>query len=101
VTAPLRWEDGCLPILDQTLLPGRETWIRCERPGAVAEVWVGETRPLNQGARLTAWELDRVGIPFRVVTDSSAGLLMSRGYAFEMTPDVVTALVTEEGIGHA
>ena len=49
------------------------------RDGAVARVWVGETRPLNQGARLTAWELDQVGIPFQVVTDSSAGLLMSRG----------------------
>jgi methylthioribose-1-phosphate isomerase len=204
VTTPLRWEDGFLLILDQTLLPGEEEWIRCERPeqvadaigrlavrgapaigvaaayglalaepgefaaaaellaaarptavnlrwavdqvlaagpagaiaaaraiearerdatrriaehgaalfgerervlthcntgalattgygtalgvieaawreGAVAQVWVGETRPLNQGARLTAWELDRSGIPFRVVTDSSAGLLMSRG----------------------
>jgi methylthioribose-1-phosphate isomerase len=49
------------------------------REGAVAHVWVDETRPLNQGARLTAWELERVGIPFKVVTDSSAGLLMSRG----------------------
>jgi methylthioribose-1-phosphate isomerase len=49
------------------------------RNGAVAQVWVGETRPLNQGSRLTAWELERVGIPFKVVTDSSAGLLMSRG----------------------
>jgi methylthioribose-1-phosphate isomerase len=49
------------------------------RHGAVAQVWVGEKRPLNQGSRLTAWELDRVGIPFKVVTDSSAGLLMSRG----------------------
>jgi methylthioribose-1-phosphate isomerase len=49
------------------------------RQGAVAQVWVGETRPLNQGARLTAWELEQSGIPFRVVTDSSAGLLMSRG----------------------
>lgn len=49
------------------------------RHGAVAHVWVDETRPLNQGARLTAWELERVGIPFKVVTDSSAGLLMSRG----------------------
>jgi methylthioribose-1-phosphate isomerase len=49
------------------------------RNGSVEQVWVGETRPLNQGARLTAWELDRVGIPFKVVTDSSAGLLMSRG----------------------
>lgn len=49
------------------------------RAGAVAQVWVGETRPLLQGARLTAWELEQVGIPFQVVTDSSAGLLMSRG----------------------
>jgi methylthioribose-1-phosphate isomerase len=46
--------------------------------GSVAEVWVPETRPLLQGARLTAWELGRAGIPHRVVTDSSAGLLMSR-----------------------
>jgi methylthioribose-1-phosphate isomerase len=42
-------------------------------------VWVDETRPLLQGARLTAWELARLGIPFRVVTDSSAGALLSRG----------------------
>jgi methylthioribose-1-phosphate isomerase len=49
------------------------------RHGAVAHVWVGETRPLNQGSRLTAWELEQAGIPFKVVTDSSAGLLMSRG----------------------
>jgi methylthioribose-1-phosphate isomerase len=204
VTAPLRWEDGVLLILDQTLLPGEEKWLRCEQPeqvaeaigrlavrgapaigvaaayglalaepaafddaaellasarptavnlrwateqvraagpegalaaaqaierrerdatrliaehgaalfgkderilthcntgalattgsgtalgvieaawraGCVAQVWVGETRPLNQGSRLTAWELDNAGIPFRVITDSSAGLLMSRG----------------------
>ena len=49
------------------------------RDGAVAQVWVDETRPLNQGSRLTAWELERAGIPFKVVTDSSAGLLMARG----------------------
>jgi methylthioribose-1-phosphate isomerase len=41
-------------------------------------VWVDETRPLLQGARLTAWELQSLGIPYRVVTDSSAGSLMSR-----------------------
>jgi methylthioribose-1-phosphate isomerase len=46
--------------------------------GKVADVWVPETRPLLQGARLTAWELGREGIPHRVVTDSSAGLLMTR-----------------------
>jgi methylthioribose-1-phosphate isomerase len=47
--------------------------------GRVGMVWVDETRPLLQGARLTAWELKRLGIPFRLVTDSSAGALMSQG----------------------
>jgi methylthioribose-1-phosphate isomerase len=45
----------------------------------LAQVWVDETRPLLQGARLTAWELRRAGIPFRVVADSAAGGLMARG----------------------
>jgi methylthioribose-1-phosphate isomerase len=49
------------------------------RAGLVEHVWVGETRPLLQGARLTAWELGRAGVPFQVVTDSSAGALMARG----------------------
>lgn len=49
------------------------------RQGRVAEVWVDETRPLLQGARLTAWELGQLDIPHRVVTDSSVGALMSRG----------------------
>ncbi|HEX6457415.1 MAG TPA: S-methyl-5-thioribose-1-phosphate isomerase [Thermoleophilaceae bacterium] len=52
-----------------------EAW----RAGLVGEVWVGETRPLLQGARLTAWELEQAGVPFRVVTDSSAGALMAQG----------------------
>jgi methylthioribose-1-phosphate isomerase len=47
--------------------------------GRLAQVWVTETRPLLQGARLTAWELERDGIPFRVVTDGSAGALMAQG----------------------
>ncbi|HVR30946.1 MAG TPA: S-methyl-5-thioribose-1-phosphate isomerase [Thermoanaerobaculia bacterium] len=47
--------------------------------GRVAQVWVDETRPLLQGARLTAWELRRLKIPFRLITDSSAGALMARG----------------------
>ena len=47
--------------------------------GRLAQVWVCETRPLLQGARLTAWELGRAGIPYRLVTDSSAGSLMARG----------------------
>jgi methylthioribose-1-phosphate isomerase len=49
------------------------------RSGLVGEVWVGETRPLLQGSRLTAWELGQAGVPFRVVTDSSAATLMARG----------------------
>jgi methylthioribose-1-phosphate isomerase len=53
----------------------RTAWDR----GRLAQVWVDETRPLLQGARLTAWELRRAGIPFRVVADSAAGGLMARG----------------------
>jgi methylthioribose-1-phosphate isomerase len=49
------------------------------RAGRVAHVWVDETRPLLQGARLTAWELQRAGVPFQVVPDSSVGALMARG----------------------
>src|SRR5918997_781799 len=47
--------------------------------GRLREVWVDETRPLLQGARLTAYELGKAGIPYRLVTDSSAGTLMARG----------------------
>jgi methylthioribose-1-phosphate isomerase len=42
-------------------------------------VWVDETRPLLQGARLTAWELAEDGIPATLVTDSMAGWLMAQG----------------------
>jgi methylthioribose-1-phosphate isomerase len=48
------------------------------RSGRLGKVWVDETRPLLQGARLTAWEMKRLGVPFQVVTDNSAGSLMSR-----------------------
>ena len=47
--------------------------------GKGIHVWVDETRPYLQGARLTAWELLREGIPHRLITDSTAGFLMSRG----------------------
>jgi len=45
----------------------------------LAHVWVDETRPLLQGARLTAWELEAVGIPYAVIADSAAASLMARG----------------------
>ena len=40
------------------------------------EVWVDETRPLMQGARLTAWELKQAEIPFNLIIDSAAGSLI-------------------------
>ena len=49
------------------------------RRGRLAQVWVDETRPLLQGARLTAWELARLGVPHRLVTDSMVGALFARG----------------------
>jgi methylthioribose-1-phosphate isomerase len=42
-------------------------------------VWVDETRPLNQGARLTAWELGEYGVKHTVITDNSGGHLMQHG----------------------
>jgi methylthioribose-1-phosphate isomerase len=47
--------------------------------GRVAHVWVGETRPLLQGARLTAWELERLGVPHAVIADGAAASFMARG----------------------
>jgi len=42
-------------------------------------VYIDETRPLFQGARLTAWELKKSGVPHTLVTDSTAGVLMQQG----------------------
>ena len=47
--------------------------------GNPVHVYADETRPFFQGARLTAWELQRDGIPVTVVTDSMAGWLMAGG----------------------
>jgi methylthioribose-1-phosphate isomerase len=47
--------------------------------GVLAHVWVDETRPLLQGARLTAWELETASIPHSVIADSAAASLMSAG----------------------
>ena len=44
--------------------------------GIDVHVWVDETRPLNQGARLTAWELGRHGVKHTVITDNAGGHLM-------------------------
>ena len=47
--------------------------------GRLAEVLALETRPLLQGARLTTWELARMGAPHRLITDSAGPYLLSRG----------------------
>jgi methylthioribose-1-phosphate isomerase len=47
--------------------------------GKKIHVFVDETRPFLQGARLTAWELQKLGIPMTLITDSMAGWLMKKG----------------------
>tara|TARA_B100001123_G_C15339534_1_gene1034222 strand:+ start:2001 stop:3095 length:1095 start_codon:yes stop_codon:yes gene_type:complete len=52
---------------------------RAHDMGIPVHVWVDETRPRNQGASLTAWELDKYGVPYTVVTDNVGGHLMQHG----------------------
>ena len=47
--------------------------------GMKVHVWVDETRPRNQGAALTAWELAQHGVPHTVITDNAGGHLMQQG----------------------
>lgn len=47
--------------------------------GIPVHVWVDETRPRNQGARLTAWELGQHGVPHTVIVDNAGGHLMQQG----------------------
>ena len=53
----------------------REAWAH----GLLRHVFVDETRPLLQGARLTAWELEAAGIPHTVIADSAGGTLLAAG----------------------
>ncbi|MCM8750023.1 S-methyl-5-thioribose-1-phosphate isomerase [Thermomicrobiaceae bacterium CFH 74404] len=52
---------------------------RAHELGKLALVYVDESRPRLQGARLTAWELLRAGVPFRLVVDAAAASLIARG----------------------
>ncbi|MBD1149944.1 S-methyl-5-thioribose-1-phosphate isomerase [Pelagibacterales bacterium SAG-MED29] len=47
--------------------------------GIKVHVWVDETRPRNQGANLTSYELNEEGIPNTIITDNTGGILMQRG----------------------
>jgi len=53
--------------------------LEMHRRGALGDVIASETRPLLQGARLTAWELSRAGVGFRVAVDGAGPFLMARG----------------------
>jgi methylthioribose-1-phosphate isomerase len=53
--------------------------LAAHRAGRLARLWVAETRPLLQGARLTAYEALRAGLPYTVLTDSAAASLMAAG----------------------
>ena len=52
---------------------------KAHRAGAPVHVWVDETRPRNQGASLTAWELAKEGVPHTVIADNTGGHLMQHG----------------------
>ncbi len=53
--------------------------LAAHRAGRLARLWVDETRPLLQGARLTAWEARRAGIPHSLLADNAAASLLAAG----------------------
>jgi len=65
--ATIQWGTALAPIY------------KAHAQGLDVHVWVSETRPRNQGMNLTAWELQRAGVPCTIVADNSCGLLMQRG----------------------
>ena len=52
---------------------------KAHRAGLPVHIWVDETRPRNQGASLTAWELAKEGVPHTVIADNTGGHLMQHG----------------------
>ena len=65
--ATVRWGTALAPVY------------KAHAAGLPVHVWVSETRPRNQGASLTAWELQRAGVPYTVVADNACGHLMQCG----------------------
>ncbi len=65
--ATIQWGTALAPIY------------KAHAAGIPVHVWVSETRPRNQGMNLTAWELQRAGLPCTVVADNSCGQLMRQG----------------------
>jgi len=52
---------------------------KAHEAGVALHVWVDETRPRNQGASLTAWELKQHGVPHTIIVDNAGGHLMQKG----------------------
>jgi len=65
--ATIQWGTALAPIY------------KAHAAGMPIHVWVSETRPRNQGMNLTAWELQRAGVPCTIVADNSCGHLMQSG----------------------
>ncbi|MBT4521865.1 MAG: S-methyl-5-thioribose-1-phosphate isomerase, partial [Halieaceae bacterium] len=65
--ATIQWGTALAPIY------------KAHAAGIPVHVWVSETRPRNQGMYLTAWELQRAGVPYTIVVDNSCGLLLQQG----------------------
>lgn len=65
--ATIQWGTALAPIY------------KAHASGMQVHVWVSETRPRNQGTNLTAWELQRAGVPCTIVTDNSCGQLIRQG----------------------
>ncbi|MEH6582431.1 MAG: S-methyl-5-thioribose-1-phosphate isomerase [Halioglobus sp.] len=65
--ATIQWGTALAPIY------------KAHAAGLPVHVWVSETRPRSQGMNLTAWELQRAGVPCTVVADNSCGHLMQQG----------------------
>lgn len=53
--------------------------VQAQQDGKQIKVWVDETRPLLQGGRLTAWELTQQQVPYQLICDNMAGMLMAQG----------------------
>ena len=71
---------GGLATVERGVPPWRSSR-RCTRGGNLAEALALETRPLLQGARLTTWELGRMGAPHRLLVDSAAPFMLARRQA--------------------
>jgi len=68
---------GCLACIDYGTATS-PIYLAHEQ-GIPVHVWVDETRPRNQGAKLTAWELEQAGVPYTLITDNTGGHLMQHG----------------------